>query len=140
MRDPIIDVQQAIYERLTIGAGKVAYEVLDGIPPDTENNYVEIQSVSSISNSAKQCPVHICMFFINCWSLSESNLIPGQMLNAVSESITFSDSLVTSPLTVANFTYIGAYRTGSRVEPVQDIAGFKRKGILEIEIWVQQEV
>lgn len=137
-RDPIFNVQQALYERLTIGANKIKFDVYDDIPEDTAPDFVEIQPVSTVNNDAKRCPHKICVFLINCWTTDGSNQRVSEMFNAVSQSLTFSSDFTPNPLSITNFNTVQMILGDTQINNIQDVSEFKRQGVMEIEIWVEE--
>ena len=137
--DPLGAVQQAIYDRLVTSANKISYPVFDDVTEDYAGDFVEIQAVSSLDNSAKSCPNHICIFFLNCWTIQPQNLLVSQMFNAISQSLTYTDDKTPNPLTVVGFNVGGIYKTGSQINKQLSTSQHKRQGVLELEIHVQEQ-
>jgi len=136
--DPIFDVQQAIYDRLTTGVNKINYPVYDDIPDDPPNHVVELQPVNVQDNSAKTCPLHICIFFINCWTTDKQNSTISKMFNEISQSLTFSSDYTPNPLTISNFNFVGCYSRDRQINKQPDNSQFIYQGVMEVEIWVQE--
>ena len=139
MKDPIFELQEAIYARLT-GATGVKYPVMDSIPDDFKKDFIEIQPVfSDYSPTGKKCPISINIFNLYCWSLYDGNKKISQMFNDIGNVLTFSDSSTYTPLTTTNFNICGSYIQDKTINKLPENEMFVRQGIMTIEIWTNEK-
>lgn len=134
--DPISPVQQAIYDRLK---SDLSYEIFDSIPDDYNNDFIEIQQVSVIDDSCKSQPGHIVMFFINCWTTQDNNKRVSEMFDDVCKSLTFTNDKIPNTISVTGFDVTQVLTTNRIINKQPNTSQHLRQGVLEIEIWVQEQ-
>ena len=130
MKDPIIELQEVIVNKIE---GNGTYAIYDSIPPDTATDFIEIQPISTLDNSAKGQCASINIFDLVCWSVYDGNKRISEMFTVIGEAlhkITFETS---------NFYAYEVNITDKIINKLPDPDIFYRQGILTLEIWVQQK-
>ena len=139
MTDPVEELQNAAYSRLTTGDNNISYPVYDygNVPKNLPINYILIGDVHSVAWNSKNNPGTDTLLTFHMWSNAKTKLYVSDMKNAILGSITVTDDGgLYNKLSLLSFNTIRQDYDNSDV--FYDEAAVAYHGILTVSFWLEQ--
>lgn len=130
------NLQDSIYDRLTTGANKIDYRVYEDVPDNAKYPYVEIGVINITDDSVKGNTGYDINATFHTWSIRNTYSETYDILDAITNSITVSNSAGANELTVIGHHVV--YQSLDSLNAIKDIDNKTRHGILTIKFLIEE--
>lgn len=130
------NLQAAIYSRLTSGLTEIDYKVYEDVPDNAKYPYVEMGVINVTDDSVKGNAGYDINATFHTWSIRNTYSETYDILDAITNSITVSNSAGANELSVTGHNVI--YQELDSLDAIKDIDNRTRHGLLTIKFLIEE--
>jgi len=138
MKNPVFELKAAIHTRLETTT-PVKYPVYSEAGRDSKIPYIQIGQPRWNPWNTKGSNNFIVTIQFDFWDRNKTSETVDNMQQKFEDSLTFTDSVTPSMLTLTNFNVIRQDCILGFILDERDTTGFIKHGVLEVEFWLQKK-